>query len=47
VPGQERPVLPAGYRDGLLVVLAAVAAAGLLIALSALVWRAVAARAPA
>jgi hypothetical protein len=42
----ERPVLLAAYRDGLVVV-AAVAAAGLLIALSALVWRPVAARAPA
>jgi hypothetical protein len=42
----ERPVLLAAYRDGLLVV-AAVAAAGLLIALSALVWRPVAAEAPA
>jgi len=42
----ERAVLLAAYRDGLFVV-AAVAAAGLLIALSALVWRPAPARAPA
>jgi MFS family permease len=42
----ERAVLLAAYRDGLFVV-AAVAAAGLLIALSALVWRPVPAKMPA
>ena len=42
----QRAVMLAGYRDGLLVV-AAVAAAGLLIALSGLVWRPVAAKASA
>jgi predicted MFS family arabinose efflux permease len=42
----QRAVMLAAYRHGLLVV-AAVAAAGLLIALSALIWRPIAAKAPA